>query len=149
MGRKKIDIKHIEDKQQRNITFNKRKIGLLRKAAQLSELCNTQIYLVFNDLSGNVITFKTDELDMLDSPKKKSYSLTPKDYPSFRIRKQRKLRQKPKKKEEPLQPKIEDQQPDLKIVTECAGYDDPAPSKYSISNFFFFPQHFMKREGAI
>ena len=38
----------------------------------------TYVFIIFIK-AGNVITFKTDELDMLDSPKKKSYSLTPKD----------------------------------------------------------------------
>jgi MADS-box transcription factor len=40
MGRKKILIKPISDERLRNITFNKRKAGLLKKAAELSMLCN-------------------------------------------------------------------------------------------------------------
>lgn len=40
MGRKKIVIKPITDERLRNITFNKRKAGLLKKAAELSMLCN-------------------------------------------------------------------------------------------------------------
>mgnify|MGYP001811098440 CR=1 FL=1 len=39
----------------------------------------TYVFIIMNLKAGNVITFKTDELDMLDSPKKKAYSLTPKD----------------------------------------------------------------------
>ena len=40
MGKKKIDnIKYMEDKNQRNITFSKRKRGLLKKIIELSSLC--------------------------------------------------------------------------------------------------------------
>ena len=40
MGRKKILIEPIKDKRLRYITFNKRKAGLLKKAAELSQLCD-------------------------------------------------------------------------------------------------------------
>lgn len=39
----------------------------------------TYVFFIMFIKAGNVITFKTDELDMLDSPKKKAYTLTPKD----------------------------------------------------------------------
>lgn len=45
MGRKKIDIKTIGDERLRNITFNKRKAGLLKKAAELSKLCKIKVHL--------------------------------------------------------------------------------------------------------
>ena len=38
MGRKRIDIKLIENRKNRNSTFKKRRIGLLRKAMELSLL---------------------------------------------------------------------------------------------------------------
>ena len=46
MGRKKITIKPITDERNRHVTFNKRKSGLIKKAMELSILCNCQISLV-------------------------------------------------------------------------------------------------------
>lgn len=46
MGRKKITIRPITDERNRHVTFNKRKSGLIKKAMELSILCNCQISLV-------------------------------------------------------------------------------------------------------
>ena len=46
MGRHKIKIKKIDDARGRHVTFNKRKNGLLKKAMELSLLCDAQIALV-------------------------------------------------------------------------------------------------------
>jgi hypothetical protein len=46
MGRKKISISPLKDERNRHVTFNKRKAGLIKKAMELSILCNTQIALV-------------------------------------------------------------------------------------------------------
>ncbi|XP_074335684.1 MADS-box protein FLOWERING LOCUS C-like isoform X2 [Apium graveolens] len=43
MGRKKLEIKRIEDKSNRQVTFSKRRSGLFKKAKQLSILCDVQI----------------------------------------------------------------------------------------------------------
>ena len=45
MGRRKIEIKHIENKKSRRVTFRKRRIGLLRKAIELSLLTGAKVYL--------------------------------------------------------------------------------------------------------
>lgn len=39
------------------ITFNKRKTGLLKKAAELAMLCKIQLYLAFTDTENNIILF--------------------------------------------------------------------------------------------
>ena len=50
MGKKKIDnVKFVEDKNQRNVTYSKRKRGILKKAIELSSLCGQNIYLVIFD----------------------------------------------------------------------------------------------------
>ena len=36
MGRKKIEIKRLVDNKNRQVTFNKRKLGLMKKAIELS-----------------------------------------------------------------------------------------------------------------
>ena len=45
MGRKKIEIKRIDDERIRRVTFKKRRIGLLKKAIQLSKLTDAVIEL--------------------------------------------------------------------------------------------------------
>jgi hypothetical protein len=45
MGRKKIDINPIRDERMKKITMKKRRIGLLKKAIQLSKLTGALIYM--------------------------------------------------------------------------------------------------------
>ena len=49
MGKRKVAIELIEDKINRNITFCKRKRGILKKAMELSKLCDQKICLVLYD----------------------------------------------------------------------------------------------------
>lgn len=58
-GRRKIDIKFIEDKTRRQITFSKRKAGLMKKAYELSTLTGTQILVLVTSETGHVYTFAT------------------------------------------------------------------------------------------
>ncbi|PWA95314.1 flowering locus C-like protein, splicing variant 2 [Artemisia annua] len=46
MGRRKLEIKLIEDKNSRQVTFSKRRTGLMKKARQLSVLCDVDIAVV-------------------------------------------------------------------------------------------------------
>ena len=57
MGRKKITIQKIEQKKDRLITFCKRRLGLLKKAAEISILCDVHVFLAFTDLNGGVFQF--------------------------------------------------------------------------------------------
>ncbi|XP_023635573.1 agamous-like MADS-box protein AGL66 [Capsella rubella] len=54
MGRQ---MKKIEDKQQRNIAFAKRKNGLLKKAYELYALCDVHVALIFFSPSGKLFVF--------------------------------------------------------------------------------------------
>ncbi len=49
MGRKKIQIKKITDEKIRTVTFARRKTGLLKKAYELSILCDTQVMVLMFD----------------------------------------------------------------------------------------------------
>jgi len=46
MGRKKIQISRIEDERVRKVTFTKRKAGLMKKAMELSMLCDCEVGLI-------------------------------------------------------------------------------------------------------
>lgn len=67
MGRKKIEIKYIENKKERvvsydfiKVTFCKRKHGLLKKAAELATLCGVKVSLLFTDLVESVHYFTNE-----------------------------------------------------------------------------------------
>jgi len=66
MGRKKIEIKRIDDERIRRVTFKKRRIGLLKKAIQLSKLTDAVIELkVFHKEDQSLIEyFSTNEEEM-------------------------------------------------------------------------------------
>jgi len=50
MGKKKIDkIKLIDNKLKRNVAFCKRKRGFLKKAIELSKMCDQHILVVIYD----------------------------------------------------------------------------------------------------
>jgi len=52
MGKKKIEVvKLIENQTSRNITFCKRKKGILKKAMELSILCGADVSLIFQDIT--------------------------------------------------------------------------------------------------
>lgn len=58
MGRKKISIEKINDERIRRVTFKKRRIGLLKKAIQLSKLTDAKIVLkVYNDEDLSLIEY--------------------------------------------------------------------------------------------
>ncbi|KAK4269020.1 hypothetical protein QN277_022229 [Acacia crassicarpa] len=55
-GRCKIEIKKVEQTSKRLVTFSKRKLGLFRKAAELSLLCDSQIAVIVFSQFGKVFT---------------------------------------------------------------------------------------------
>ncbi|XP_019094197.1 PREDICTED: protein MADS AFFECTING FLOWERING 5-like isoform X2 [Camelina sativa] len=61
MGRRKVEIKRIEDKISRQVTFCKRRNGLLEKARQLSILCESSVALVIVSSTGKLYSFSSGE----------------------------------------------------------------------------------------
>ena len=73
MGRKKIQIAKISDERDRRVTFKKRRIGLLKKAIQLSTLTDCQIVLkVFNREDNSFIEYYSNDAKELEGIVKKS-----------------------------------------------------------------------------
>nr|AAR06664.1 transcription factor AP3 [Chloranthus spicatus] len=52
MGRGKIEIKRIENSTNRQVTFSKRRGGILKKAKELSVLCDAQVSLIMSSSTG-------------------------------------------------------------------------------------------------
>ncbi|KAL5819725.1 hypothetical protein ACOSQ4_023567 [Xanthoceras sorbifolium] len=66
MGRVKVQLKKVENRTRRNITFAKRKSGLVKKAHELSTLCDVDIGLVVFSPAGKLFIFdgkrRTEEI---------------------------------------------------------------------------------------
>ena len=62
LGKRKINIQFIEDKNRRHITFSKRKAGIMKKAFELSTLTGTQVLLLVASETGHIYTFATPKL---------------------------------------------------------------------------------------
>ncbi|XP_057741060.1 MADS-box protein FBP24-like [Arachis stenosperma] len=57
MGRRKIEIKRIENTTTRQVTFSKRRNGLLKKTNELSVLCDAQIGLIVFSNTGKLFRY--------------------------------------------------------------------------------------------
>ncbi|EEF48650.1 protein TRANSPARENT TESTA 16 [Ricinus communis] len=64
MGRGKIPIKRIENQTTRQVTFSKRRAGLLKKTHELSVLCDAQIGLIIFSSTGKMCQYCTEPLRM-------------------------------------------------------------------------------------
>ncbi|XP_056165440.1 agamous-like MADS-box protein AGL31 [Syzygium oleosum] len=57
MGRKKVVMKRIEDNSSRQVTFSKRRGGLMKKARELSVLCDVEVALLVFSSRGKQYVF--------------------------------------------------------------------------------------------
>ncbi|KAF5729210.1 MADS-box protein FBP24-like [Tripterygium wilfordii] len=64
MGRGKIEIRRIEDKNTRQVTFAKRRVGVLKKAHELSVLCDAQIGLIIFSSTGKLFQYCSESSGM-------------------------------------------------------------------------------------
>ncbi|XP_048433686.1 truncated transcription factor CAULIFLOWER A-like [Pyrus x bretschneideri] len=61
MGRGKVQLKPIADKIRRQVTFSKRRSGLIKKARELSVLCSVEVGLVIFSAKGRLYEFCSAE----------------------------------------------------------------------------------------
>ncbi|KAL8129141.1 hypothetical protein V2J09_018296 [Rumex salicifolius] len=59
MGRGKVELKRIENNISRQVTFSKRRTGLLKKAYELSVLCDAEIALIIFSSRGRLYNFSS------------------------------------------------------------------------------------------
>nr|QQL01541.1 APETALA 1 [Ceropegia sandersonii] len=60
MGRGKVQLKRIENKINRQVTFSKRRTGLLKKAHEISVLCDAEVALIVFSHKGKLFEYSTD-----------------------------------------------------------------------------------------
>ena len=63
MGRKKITITRINDERTRQVTFTKRKFGLMKKAYELSVLCGCEIALMIFNSNDRLFQYASSDMD--------------------------------------------------------------------------------------
>ncbi|KAK3042432.1 hypothetical protein RJ639_000156 [Escallonia herrerae] len=62
MGRGKIEIKRIENNTNRQVTFCKRRNGLLKKAYELSVLCEAEVALIVFSARGRLYEYSNSSV---------------------------------------------------------------------------------------
>ncbi|RWR72851.1 putative MADS-domain-containing protein [Cinnamomum micranthum f. kanehirae] len=60
MGRGRVQLKRIENKINRQVTFSKRRMGLLKKAHEISVLCDAEVALIIFSTKGKLYEYATD-----------------------------------------------------------------------------------------
>ncbi|XP_056147072.1 myocyte-specific enhancer factor 2C-like [Lampris incognitus] len=63
MGRKKIQIARITDERNRQVTFTKRKFGLMKKAYELSVLCDCEVALIIFSSTNKLFQYASTDMD--------------------------------------------------------------------------------------
>ena len=63
MGRKKISIRPIPDARNRQATFSKRRFGLMKKAYELSTLCECEIAIIMFSDNGKLFQYSSTSMD--------------------------------------------------------------------------------------
>ncbi|MCL7029865.1 hypothetical protein MKW94_004336, partial [Papaver nudicaule] len=62
MGRGKIEIKKIESSTSRQVTYSKRRNGILKKAKEISILCDANVSLVMISEAGSIDEYSSSPL---------------------------------------------------------------------------------------
>ena len=60
MGRGRVQLQRIENKINRQVTFSKRRSGLLKKAHEISVLCDAEVALIVFSTKGKLFEYSTN-----------------------------------------------------------------------------------------
>ena len=60
MGRGRVEMKRIENKINRQVTFSKRRAGLLKKAHEISILCDAEVSLIVFSHKGKLFEYSSE-----------------------------------------------------------------------------------------
>nr|ADM72962.1 PISTILLATA-like protein 1 [Platanus x hispanica]ADM72963.1 PISTILLATA-like protein 1 [Platanus x hispanica]ADM72970.1 PISTILLATA-like protein 3 [Platanus x hispanica] len=66
MGRGKIEIKRIENLTNRQVTYSKRKNGIIKKARELTVLCDAKVNLIIFSSSGKMSEYHSPSITMTE-----------------------------------------------------------------------------------
>ncbi|CAI0454474.1 unnamed protein product [Linum tenue] len=64
MGRGRVQLRRIENKISRQVTFSKRRSGLLKKANEISVLCDADVALIVFSTKGKLFEYSSDSSSM-------------------------------------------------------------------------------------
>ncbi|XVE54475.1 hypothetical protein DITRI_Ditri03aG0084500 [Diplodiscus trichospermus] len=84
MGRGKVELKRIENPTSRQVTFSKRRNGLLKKAFELSILCDAEVALLIFSSSGKAYQFSSHDMDRTIAKYRREVGLPDSNNPRFR-----------------------------------------------------------------
>jgi len=65
MGRRRIEIEYIDDSRVRQVTLCKRRVGIFKKASDLSKLCGVEVAIVILDPGKKVSEYGTTDVDRI------------------------------------------------------------------------------------
>ncbi|KAA8528356.1 hypothetical protein F0562_035711 [Nyssa sinensis] len=86
MAREKIKIKKIDNITARQVTFSKRRRGLIKKAEELAVLCDAEVGLVIFSATGRVFDYASSSMkDLLEKYNLHSNNLGKMDQPSVEL----------------------------------------------------------------
>ncbi|KAF5455995.1 hypothetical protein F2P56_025518 [Juglans regia] len=86
MAREKIKIKKIDNVTARQVTFSKRRRGLLKKAEELSVLCDAEVALIIFSATGKLFEFCSSSMkDILGRYDMQSNGIKQMDQPSLEL----------------------------------------------------------------
>ncbi|KAJ8449568.1 hypothetical protein Cgig2_005590 [Carnegiea gigantea] len=84
MGRGKVVLKRIENPTSRQVTFFKRRNGLLKKAFELSILCDVEIATLIFSPSAKLYQFASHDMDRTIAKYREEVGLPPSNFESSR-----------------------------------------------------------------
>ncbi|EYU33458.1 hypothetical protein MIMGU_mgv11b019602mg, partial [Erythranthe guttata] len=76
MGRKKLEIKRIEENGARMVCFSKRRNGLIKKAKELSVLCDVDLAAIIFSNRGKLFQYCSTDREKQGFRKRHFYSMT-------------------------------------------------------------------------